>query len=68
MKTIDATMVLRRDGTYWLSAHWWYSPYIGGPMPEYRVVDIRDGSDELEPVICYVMPNRPMPIGQEGGE
>lgn len=68
MKTIDATMMIRRDGNWWLETHWMETTSIDDPIPDYRVVDIRDGSDELAPVICYVMPNRPMPINQEGDE
>lgn len=61
MNTIDAIMMIRRDGCYWYEPHWFEKSAIDEPLQPYRVVDIQDGTREIAPMICHVMPNRPIP-------
>lgn len=68
MKKIDATIVVRRDGSWWYDPHWMDETSIDEPIHNYRVVDIQDGTGHFPPMIVYAMPNRPMPISQEEGE
>lgn len=55
---IDTTLYVHPSGAIWQEAHWYEARSIDDPMPKYRVVEIKDGTDQAAPMIVYVMPNR----------
>lgn len=55
---IDATLYIRRDGATWEEPHWITAQNIDDPMPRYRIVEIKDGTNEPPPWAVYLLPNR----------
>lgn len=59
MPTIDATVKLCRDGSFWLEPHWMEPCGLEDEPPKYRTVAIEDGTGDIPPMVVWILPDVP---------
>jgi hypothetical protein len=57
MNSVDVTMKLCRDGACWYEHHWMETTTIEDPVSPQRVVAIEDGTDDIRPLIVWIVPD-----------
>ena len=55
---IDVALMVAKNGEMWNEVQCMVMTSLDEPMPQYRTVEIKDGTNEPRPFMVYVLPDR----------